>query len=433
MSQLPAAPPKNRPRELRAWCFYDWANSVYSLVIATAVFPIYYLAITPERVSILGAEFNRVSLRSYTISLAYLLIVLLGPLLAGRADARRQKKRFLMFACYAGATSCAGLFFFTGDSIYLGLGLFVSATFFFALSDQFYNSFLPEVATPDRFDQLSARGYSLGYMGSVILLVASLVIIQKPDWFGMEAGSATRLSFVLTGVWWAVFGTYTFRHLRNDHETEARANVRTGFQELLYCLRRVPSIPLLGRFLLTFFFYNMGLQTVMNVATDFGTDELKLESGSLIVALLLIQLIAIGGAYFFAILSEKKGNVYALKVAVLMWTGIIVYAWFIETAAEFYGLGAAVGWVMGGTQSTSRAAYSRLLPQDKEGGASFFSFYSVLDKVAVIVGTFCFGFVNEQTGSMRYAIIFLALFFAVGYLLLALTRWQGRLARGDEG
>src|SRR5262249_41983721 len=150
-----------------------------------------------------------------------------------------------------------------------------------------------------------------------------LVIIQKPDWFGMEAGSATRLSFALTGLWWAGFGTYTFRHLRKDHETEARASVRTGFQELLYCLRRVPSIPLLGRFLLTFFFYNMGLQTVMNVATDFGMEELKLESGSLIVALLLIQLIAIGGAYFFAILSEKRGNVFALKMAVLMWTGII--------------------------------------------------------------------------------------------------------------
>ena len=427
----PAAPPKNRPRELRAWCFYDWANSVYSLVIATAIFPIYYFAVTPPQVALLGGSIDRVSLRSYAISVAYLLIVLLGPLLAGRADARRQKKAYLRMACYAGATSCVGLFWFTGDSIYLGLGLFVSATFFFALSDQFYNSFLPEIATPDRFDQLSARGYSLGYVGSVILLVASLVMVQQPAWVGLEAGSATRVSFVLTGLWWAGFGTYTFRHLRADRETAAATPPRSGFAELLHCLRQVPSIPLLGRFLLTFLCYNMGLQTVMNVATDFGTEELKLEAGSLILALLLIQLIAVGGAYFFAMLSEKKGNIFALKTAVLMWVGIIVYAWFVDSAAEFYGLGAAVGWVMGGTQSTSRAAYSRLLPPEVAGNASFFSFYSVLDKVAVIVGTFSFGLVNQLTGSMRNAIIFLALFFVAGFALLALTRWRGRLAVGD--
>jgi len=341
------------------------------------------------------------------------------------------KKRFLMMACYTGATCCIGLYFFTANSIFLGLGLFVGATFCFAVSDQFYNSFLPEIATPDRFDQLSAKGYSLGYIGSVLLLIISLVFVMQPGWFGMETGSATRLSFVLTGLWWAGFGTFTFSRLRNDHETEARTDVENGFQELLKSLKRVPTVPLLGRFLLTFFFYNMGLQTVMYIATDFGKGELKLEDSSLIIALLIIQLIAIGGSYFFAILSERRGNIFALKVAVLIWIGIVFYAWFINSAVEFYILGAAVGWVMGGMQSTSRAAYARLLPAEDEGHASFFSFYSVLDKVAIIVGTFAFGLINELTGSMRNSIVFLAVFFVIGFVLLVITKWQGRLAHGD--
>lgn len=431
MTATPAAPPKNRPLELRAWCFYEWANSVYSIVIATAIFPIYYNAVTPQRVTLFGGEIDRVSLRSFSISAAYLLIVLLGPLLAGRADARRQKKRFLMASCYAGATSCTGLFFFTGDSVFLGLGLFVSASFFYALSDQFFHSFLPDIATPDRYDRLSARGYSLGFAGSVLLLLASLAIIQKPEWFGMEAASAMRLSFALTGLWWAGFGSYTFYHLRNDRKADPNAKTRTGFQELLHCLRRVPSIPLLGRFLIVYIFYSMGLQTVLNVTADFGKEVLKMETGSLIVALLLIQLVAIGGAYFFALLSGKRGNVFTLKVAVLMWTGIIVYARFIDSTAEFYGLSLAVGWAMGGTKPALRAAYSHLLPTDEGGSASFFSFYSVLDKVAIVAGTFCFGMVNLLTGSMRNAILFLALLFAAAYLLLALTQWQGRLAGGQ--
>ena len=412
---------KNQPRELFAWAMYDWANSVYSLVIATAIFPIYYYAVVPENLDFEYFVLKNVSVHSYSISFAYLLIVLIGPLLGGIADARGLKKTFLMAACYVGATSCAALYFFTKDHAFLGIGLFTTATYCFAQSDMFYNAFLPDVATPDRFDKLSAKGYSLGYLGSSILLILALILIQLHEKLGIDEGRVTRFSFLLTGLWWAGFGTFTFSRLRErraDHFHEKKNIFGRGFAELFSTYREIRSMRLVKRFLLSFLFYNMGVQTVMYMATDFGTYELHLPTGDLILALLLIQFVGIAGAYLFAQLSLRKGNTWSLRLAVVSWVLICVGAYFTHSATEFYVLGALVGLVMGGIQSMSRATYSKLIPSNEHKNASFFSFYSVVDKLAIIVGTFLFGWLYEWTASMRLSVVFLIVFFLLGLLLL---------------
>jgi UMF1 family MFS transporter len=403
---------------------YDWANSVYALVIATALFPIYYNAVAPEKVALLGFMVDKTSLRAYAISFSYALMLIFGPYLGGVADTRNLKKVFLMIACYLGAIGCILLYGFDGDHVLWGIICFTIATFSYALGDSFYNAFLPEIATPDRFDRLSARGFSMGYAGSVILLVLALVLVMNASSFGMEKAIATKIGFVLTGVWWAGFGTYTFVHLRNRPRTITVDSPATGWAELIYCIKRVQHMPMTRWFLLTFLAYNTGVQTVMNISADFGTRELQLESNNLIIALLIIQLIGIGGAYLFSYISEQKGNIFTLKLAVIAWVGIVSYAYFIDSAVEFYSLGAMVGLLMGGTQATSRSAYSKLLPTDHNANASFFSFYSVLDKVAIISGTLVFGIVQQQTGSMRSAVIFLIFFFVLGLTLLLTGNWK---------
>jgi len=425
-------PEKNNPKELFAWCVYDWANSVYPLVIATAIFPIYYATVVPLEVDWMGVTMNRVSLRSYAISFSYLLIVLLVPIMSGVADFKNWKKGFLMLACYSGALSCGGLYFFTSETLTLGIILFIISSFCFAMSDSFYNAFLPDIATADRFDGLSARGFSLGYIGSSILLLLALILVFSSDVFGVSKGVGTRLGFVLTAIWWAGFGTFTFLRLKErKNNTFPTGNMfGQGFQELWICLKELAKKPILSRFLLTFLFYDMGLQTVMFMATDFGAEELKLSTEPLIIALLLIQLIGAPGAYCFALLSKKKGNIFALKILVIIWIAICSYAYFIKTDIEFYVLGAVVGCVMGGMQSVSRATYSKLLPQNHPGNASFFSFYSVTDKVAIVGGTLIFGLMNQLTGSMRASVLFLISFFIIGLALLIFNRWDNKLIKG---
>jgi UMF1 family MFS transporter len=343
-----------------------------------------------------------------------------------------RKKVFLMAACYTGAIACACLAGFSPEMIVLGMGCFVLATFSFALSDGFYNAFLPDIVTPDRYDRVSARGYSLGYVGSVLLVILCLVLVFNAEALGMTAGQTTRIAFIITGLWWAGFGTFTFLRLRERKpSTPAKINtdaLTAGFRELIRCTVELAKLPTLRLFLITFFFYDMGVQTVMNIATDFGADELHLETGTMIIALLIIQFIAIIGAYFFSWLSERHGNIVALQTAVIIWCGICSYAYFITTAVEFYTLGALVGLTMGGIQSTSRAAYSKLLPADHPANASFFSFYSVLDKIAVIVGTFIFGLTRDITHSMRSSIIFLITFFVIGLVLLTVVNWGKKMA-----
>ncbi|MEJ8755734.1 MFS transporter [Pontibacter sp. H259] len=426
---------KNNPKITNAWCFYDWANSVYSLVITSTIFPIYYSAVAtnPDTkstiVNFLGFELESSVLFSYAVSGAFLIIALLSPFLTAIADYSGRKKLFMQLFCYLGSLSCVGLYFFTRDTFTVSVMLFVLASIGFSGSIVFYNAYLPEIATEDQFDKLSARGFSMGYIGSVLLLIFNLGMILKPEWFGIAADNKSlppRIAFLTTGLWWFGFAQYSFYHLPNNvyNRKPQGSWILNGFKELQKVLNQVKQLPMLKRFLLAFFFYNMGVQTVMYVATIFGIEELHLEDSALILTILIIQLVAIGGAYAFAFLSGKYGNIRALIVAVLIWIGICIGAYFIRGEFDFYVLAAIVGSVMGGVQSLSRSTYSKLIPATTIDHASFFSFYDVTEKISIVLGTLAYGLVAQLTGSMRNSILALIIFFILGLIFLANVRWK---------
>lgn len=421
---------KGDPRLIRAWTMYDWANSAYSLTITSAIFPIYYAAITT-----MGGE-DRVardhglpaaSLQSYTLSLGFLLVAAIVPLLSGIADHRGNKKNYLKFFCYLGATSCAGLFFFTYDNLWAGLLLFMLACMGFSGSLVFYDAYLPEIADPADHDRVSARGYAMGYVGSVILLIINLLMVMQPHWFGIpdRAGLPARLSFLSVGIWWAGWAQVTFRSLPDARvPKEAKVNTLTvGYRELRGVWNQLIGLPRLRRFLAAFFVFNMGVQTVMYLAVTYTKQEIKEPDGSpiadsgLITSILLIQLVAAVGAMLFVRLSRRFGNVAALIMGLVVWMGICVAAWRIESTNAFYGLAACVGLVMGGTQALSRSTYAKLLPET-EDHASFFSFYDVSFYLATVLGTLSFGIVNQFTGDIRNTVIAIGSFFVLGALLL---------------
>ncbi|KAA6431959.1 MFS transporter [Rufibacter glacialis] len=414
----------NDPKVMRAWCFYDWANSVYSLVITTAIFPIYYVALTKsetgDMVSFFGWNISASVLYSYALTGAFLTIAFLSPLLTAIADYGGNKKAFMRFFCYMGSCACMGLFFFTEATFSLSILLFMIAAIGYSGSIVFYNAYLPEIATEEHFDKLSARGFSLGYIGSMILLILSLALVLFPEVVGIEdSGLPARISFLFTGLWWFGFSQYSFAYLPNNTKPKAKEGsyLLNGFRELGKVFKLLKGLPLLKRFLVAFFFYNMGVQTVMYVASLFGSKELNLPDTALITVLLIIQAVAIGGAYFFAWLSGRIGNTMALMWAVLVWVGITIGAYFVTTGNQYYVLAFVVGAVMGGVQALSRSTYSKLLPETKDH-ASFFSFYDICDKVGLALGTLAFGITEQIFGSMRNSILTLLIFFVIGLVLL---------------
>lgn len=416
---------KNNKKIIRAWTMYDWANSVYSLVITTAIFPIYYNSVTnsgnSDKVSFLGMHFTNTALYSYSLSFSFLLVAFLSPLLGGIADSRGNKKAFLKFFCILGSLSCAALYFFEGmDTLWIGITAFVFASVGWAGSIVYYNAFLPEIATPDMQDIVSARGFALGYIGSSLQLIFNLVMIMKPELFGITDKSfAPRFSFLLTGIWWLGFALITFPRLpaRTKPVMYNGHIFSKGFKELRKVLYEIKTRKALKTFLFSFFFYNMGVQTVMYVASLFGAKELKMQAGELIVTVLIIQFVGIAGAFLFSGLSKKFSNRSALLTAILVWIVICCAAFFVYTSLQFYILGFMVGMVMGGIQSLSRSTYSKMLPQTGDN-ASYFSFYDVCDKIGLVFGTASYGIIEEITGSMRNSVIALASFFIIGMVLL---------------
>ncbi len=430
---------------------YDWANSAYSLVIVSAIFPIYFEKVTSaggsEMVSFLGMQFVNSALFSYLISFAFLIIAIVSPMLSGIADYGGYKKRFMQMFCYLGSISCAALFFFQSvDDLLYGAIFFVLASVGFAGSIVFYNSFLPEIAEPKDHDRISARGFAMGYIGSSLLLIFNLLMIMMPQLFfdvsgyaqelvslnpelSLEtaneqatshyAGFSTKISFVLVGVWWAGFAQITFAALpTNIHNRKSEGNIfLKGYRELMKVWEQLNDTPRLKIYLAAFFFSSMGVQTVMYVATLFGVKELSMETSELIITLLLIQFVAIGGAFLFSWLSSKFGNVRALIIANVVWICICIGAYFVTETNSFYMLAFVVGMVMGGIQSLSRSTYSKLLPKTTDH-ASYFSFYDVCERVGVVLGTLMYGMIEESTGSMRNSVIALVSFFVVGVILL---------------
>ena len=433
----PAATPKDDKRITRGWTFYDWANSVYPLVITSSIFPIYWSSVIKQithsssgqsPVDFLGMHVPGSSLLNYAISASFLLIALVSPFLTSLADFSGRKKLFLQIFCYLGAASCAGLFFFSAENLTLSTFVFIAATVGFSGSIVFYNSYLPEISTEEHFDSLSARGFSMGYVGSVILLVICLVINQFHDAVGITAGRAAQLSFLLTGLWWAGFAQIPFATLppdrgpRADVATNSDGWLLNGFRELGRVWDQLEGLPTLKKFLLAYFTYNMGVQTVMYVATLFGTDELHLPDQALIITILLLQVVAILGAWLFAKLSERIGNTRALSWSVFIWMLICIAGYFVQAGWSFYALAAVIGLTMGAIQSLSRSTYSKIIPEDTPNTAAFFSFFDVTEKLSIVIGTATFGIINQIMGSMRYSILALIVFFILGLIFLLQLR-----------
>ncbi|MGO4818884.1 MFS transporter [Flavobacterium sp. W22_SRS_FP1] len=424
---------KGDKKLINAWAFYDWANSVYSLVIATAVFPIYYETVTSgnnDIVHFLGSEFNNSSLLSYSLSFSFLIVALLSPILSGIADYSGNKKRFMQFFCYLGSLSVMSLYFFTGqDTLWIGILGTVLASIGFWGSIVFYNSYLPEIAHPEQHDRVSAKGFMFGYTGSLILLVFNLTMVMMPEWFGITDSSLpARISFLSVGIWWIGFAQVTFYYLPNNvfHKKAEKDFIFNGLRELKVVVKSINKQTDLKQFLTAFFLYSIGVQTVILLAGIFGKKELGIGTSKLIIIILLINVVAIFGAFLFSRISEKIGNIKTLKLTIVIWCLICFAAYLLDAKNEyidihFYALGGTIGMVLGAIQSLSRSTYSKLLPET-EDHATYFSFFDVTEKIAIVVGTFIFGFVASITNSMRDSFFILAIFFLLGYIVLSFMK-----------
>jgi UMF1 family MFS transporter len=405
---------------VNGWAMYDWANSVYNLVITTTFFPAYFAAVTslqnfPDGIEFMGRHFVNTELKDYVLSFGFLIIAILSPVLSSIADYKGNKKNFMRFFCYMGAISCTIMFFFDKNHITLGLMAFMFAGIGFYGSQVFYNSYLPEIASDEDMDKVSAKGYSLGYIGSVLMQLVGFALVMLME----DKTLALKLTFLLVGIWWIAFAQITFNVLPISSKSERKSKKHVlvnGFHELKLVFNQVKNMPVLKRFLTAFFFYSMGVQTVMLVAIDFGIKELKLPDQKLIITAVIIQLVAIVGAIGMARLSAKFGNIQVLILTVLLWIGVCIAGYFITTEIHFYIIASLVGLVMGGIQSLSRSTYSKLMPDTKDT-ASFFSFYDVTEKLAIVIGLFTFGFI-EGISSIRQSILSLVVFFVIGFIAL---------------
>lgn len=486
--------PETAPKKvINGWAMYDWANSVYNLVITTTFFPIYFIESTRHQfksdvIPFLGMHLSNSTLYSWSLAAAYLLISLLYPILTSIADTRGNKKSFMRFFCYIGALGCSMLYFFDGSNLGLGIGCFMLASMGFVGSLVFYNAYLPEIAAPIDQDRVSAKGFAFGYIGSVILQVIGFAVVMLTQ--NKDPFIGSRITFLLVGAWWAGFAQITFSVLPASKPVAAvRTNVfKTGFKEVAKVFAEVRKMGVLKRYLRAFFFYSMGVQTVMSAATLFGDKVLRLDAVKLIITIVLIQIVAIGGATWMSRLSARFGNFRVLMGVVVFWIMICVSAYITAGRAEslngfhdkiaelkqerddlqakrsqltaeafdradagleaqlshweldlephqqpieysFYLLALGVGLVMGGIQSLSRSTYSKLMPETRDT-ASYFSYYDLTEKIAIVVGMFSFGFIEEVTGSMKNSIIFLVVFFVVGFAWLysALVKQRAMMA-----
>jgi UMF1 family MFS transporter len=440
---------KDNAKTIRAWSFYDWANSVFPLVITSAIFPNFYDYVTTHdenknflghTVNFLGFEFENQNIYTFIYAFALSIVVLITPILSGVADYLGNKKRFLQFFCYLGSISCMCLFFFTREHLELSFIPFITATIGFWGSLVYYNSYLPEIASVENQDKVSARGFALGYFGSSLLLILCLVgiIVFKYEETVVDGIVVStkgffkvKYAFLLTGIWWMGFAQYTFANLPNKnhkaHGSDKKGLVSKGFKELRNVWAQIKLMPLLKRFLTSYFFFNMGVQTIMVVAVLFARNEIewgegeaaeKAKTNALIVSILIIQFVGIAGSFLFSWLSRKIGNIQALMTSIAIWIFICVFTYaVVHTPVEFYIVAFLVGLVMGGVQALSRSTYSKFLPET-EDHTSFFSFYDVIEKLGMILGTVSFGVISQVMGGMRASILSLIIFFIIGMIVL---------------
>ena len=446
---------KGSKKLLNAWAFYDWANSVYTLTIASSIFPIFYSALfvsEVKKVSAFGFEFKSTALITFVTAFTFMVVAIISPILSGIADYVGNKKSFMKFFCYLGGMGCIGLYWFSLEHIHLSLLFYFMGLLGYWGSLVFYNSYLPDIAFTDQQDRISAKGFSLGYIGSVLLLLFNLAMVMKPDFFGfnvsvapeiLETGSATdieiasesarnagsveamKVSFITVGVWWILFSQYTFYVLpegvSNGHKVTKKV-IFNGFKELKKVWKGLTNNLRLKRYLTAFFVFSMAVQTIMLVAVYFGEEEIAWVDSNqktigLIISILIIQMVAIAGAVLTAKASFKFGNINTLIAINFIWMALCFYAYFMITPLHFYIAAGCVGFIMGGIQSLARSTYSKFLPETKDT-TSYFSFYDVAEKIGIVIGMVIFATIDQITGSMRNAILFLFIFFLIGIVLL---------------
>lgn len=430
---------KGSKKLLNAWAFYDWANSVYTLTIASTIFPIFYGTLFLENettVSFLGLDVKNTALISFVTAATFLVVAVLSPILSGIADYIGNKRFFLKFFCYMGAFACMGLYWFSLEHIYISLFLYFLALLGYWGSLVFYNSYLPDIAYPEQQDAISSKGYSMGYLGSVLLLIVNLAMVMKPELFGFDIGTtqvekdaasieAMKVSFITVGVWWVLFSQYSYYYLPKGVVVNRKVTkdvFLNGFKELKSVWQQLKQNLRLKRFLGAFFVYSMAVQTIMLVATYFGEQEIAWGSAGektkgLIISILVIQIVAVFGAILTSRASAKFGNIRTLIVINGIWVFLCFYAYFMKTPVQFYSAAACVGLVMGGIQALSRSTYSKFLPETQDT-TSYFSFYDVAEKIGIVIGLGLYAIIDQVTGSMRNAILFLFVFFVVGIVLL---------------
>lgn len=412
---------KNEPKVMHAWAIFDAANSAHALVIAAAVFPAYFLKVTNDKVSLMGFEWANSSLYAFSVSFSYFLVALISPMLSGIADYSQRRKSFLKLFTVIGGISCMMLYFFKGtDSIVVGVVFFILSMVGFGGGLVFYNAYLPDIATEDRMDWLSARGFAYGYAGSVILLIFILWMISHPERLGLaDAAEASRVGFVLVGIWWIGLSQITFRVLPKDLKSGWKRSLWVmGFARVKQVWRALKVKQMARRFLISFFFYSMGVQTVLLLAATFGESEMEFGTEELIGLILVIQLVAMIGSYVFAWISSMTSNKTSILIQLVIWIGICVAAYFVVSKWHFYLLAFSVGLVFGGIQSLSRSTYAKMIEGERGRITSYFSFYEVLEKLSIVFGTLLFGLISEFSGSMRYGALFLSVLMLFGFLLM---------------
>ncbi|SDD92633.1 MFS transporter, UMF1 family [Mucilaginibacter pineti] len=417
---------KNNKKTIWAWAMFDWANQSYNMVITSTIFPAYYVGITQDKnpggmVSFFGHKYVNTVLSNYILGLSYLIIVAILPILTSIADYKGHKKLYMQLFTWLGVLACFGLFFFKMETFEFGMICFGLASVGYCGGFVFYNSYLPQIATVDRQDAVSAKGFIYGFGGSIVVQLLCFVFVLFHNTFGMTEDAAARLSFLIVALWWIGFSLIPFYLLpkgvpnAGSHEY----NVFTGgFKELAKVWKRVKELPLLKRFLPAFFFYSVGVQTILLVAANFAAKELKMPDEDLITIILIIQVVAIVGAALTAKASAKFGNIKVLSTIVAFWCLLCAGVYFIATPHQFYFAAVLVGLVMGGVQSISRSTYSKYIPQNIPDTASYFSFYDVTEKLSIVVGLFTFGFVEAVTHEMRDSALVLDGFFVIGFALL---------------
>ncbi|MCK0124701.1 MFS transporter [Gelidibacter sp. F2691] len=446
---------KGSKKLLNAWAFYDWANSVYTLTIASSIFPIFYSALfmsEVKKVTAFGFEFKSTALITFVTAFTFLVVALISPILSGIADYVGNKMSFMKFFCYVGGIGCIGLYWFSLEHIHISLLFYFMGLIGYWGSLVFYNSYLPDIAFPEQQDQVSAKGFSMGYIGSVILLLFNLAMVMKPEFFGFSIAvspeilangteseialatesakgaasmNAMKVAFITVGVWWILFSQYTFYVLPKGVSSGSKVTksvVFNGFKELLLVWKDLTENLRLKRYLLAFFVFSMAVQTIMLVAVYFGEEEIAWADSNektmgLIISILIIQLVAVLGATLTSKASSKFGNIQTLIVVNVIWMALCFYAYFMITPNDFYLAAAFVGFVMGGIQSLARSTYSKFLPETKDT-TSYFSFFDVAEKIGIVIGMVIFATIDQITGSMRNAILFLFVFFLIGIALL---------------